>query len=540
MKARKWFMILFLIFFSICGSSQCISTFPYVEDFEAGQGNWVAGGTNNDWAWGSPAKPVINSAGSGNKCWVTGGLTNSFYNLSERSFLQSACFDFTSLTTPYMVFKIFWESENIYDGANLQYSVDNGANWNNVGSAFNTFNCFNKNWYNSSTINNLSGLANVRHGWSGNVQPTTGSCQGGNGSAGWLTARFSMDNLGGQSAVLFRFTFGAGSACNNFDGIAIDSISISERPASMSVQSNLLPAACDGIGGSVNFQVMGGVAPFQYNWNPAVSTTNGAANINAGNYQVVITDALQCETTFNFTINQLPPLVLAIATTADTCNSGIGTATAIVSGGSAPYSYLWNTSSTSISINGLTEGTVASVIVADQLGCKDTNETSIQNVTLFQPIPLADVALCPGKPKTLIAEKSIGYLWNTNETTQSITIRQPGTYAVTLFQGGNCQFTDSIEVLEDCFEGILLPNAFSPNADGLNDVWQPEGVLLSNVRFDIFDRWGNLIFQSQSGSLFWDGTIQDHLAPHDIYSAIVTYTKDGIDYRQLQRITLVY
>ncbi|HEY6064053.1 MAG TPA: hypothetical protein VIV35_10620 [Chitinophagaceae bacterium] len=66
-----------------CGSG--ISIFPYNEGFEASDGGWVSGGVGNDWAWGTPNKPVISAAGSGTKCWIVGGLTGSSYTNAEAS-----------------------------------------------------------------------------------------------------------------------------------------------------------------------------------------------------------------------------------------------------------------------------------------------------------------------------------------------------------------------------------------------------------------------------------------------------------------------
>ena len=65
--------------------TQCISSFPYNESFEANDGGWVSGGAGNDWAWGTPAKPVITSAATGLKCWIIGGLTASVYTNAEAS-----------------------------------------------------------------------------------------------------------------------------------------------------------------------------------------------------------------------------------------------------------------------------------------------------------------------------------------------------------------------------------------------------------------------------------------------------------------------
>src|SRR5215212_8361506 len=152
--------ISFILFYSL-SHAQCIATFPYTEDFEADNGGWTSGGTLNDWAWGSPSKAVITQAASGSNCWITGGLNGSFYNLGERSYVQSPCFDFTNLKRPYISFNIFWESEKTYDGTNFQYSLDGGANWTNVGSINDAPNCFDQNWYNSPNIVNLSGLTNL-------------------------------------------------------------------------------------------------------------------------------------------------------------------------------------------------------------------------------------------------------------------------------------------------------------------------------------------------------------------------------------------
>src|SRR5437762_8644513 len=84
-------VLFFTPYFSFSQCTTPISSFPYNENFETSNGNWVTGGTFSDWTWGTPSKPIINSAGSGSKCWITGGLNNAGYNRSEEhtSELQS-------------------------------------------------------------------------------------------------------------------------------------------------------------------------------------------------------------------------------------------------------------------------------------------------------------------------------------------------------------------------------------------------------------------------------------------------------------------
>ena len=97
-----------------------INTYPYVEDFETGAVGWSAiGGT---WALGTPANTVINSASSGTNAWVT-NLTGN-YNNFENSQVESPIFDLSGTTNPEVHLKIWWESENSWDGAVLQSSID--------------------------------------------------------------------------------------------------------------------------------------------------------------------------------------------------------------------------------------------------------------------------------------------------------------------------------------------------------------------------------------------------------------------------------
>ena len=229
------FLRVFLLFFgclllsSSVSFAQCgtpINTFPYNEGFELNDGGWITGGTASDWAWGTPSKPVITGAAGGSNCWVTAGLTGSTYNNSENSWLQSPCFDFTSLVYPRISFSVFWETERRFDGASLEYSINNGTTWTLIGS-INDNSCTASNWYNNAAVTFLGNT----NGWSGNIQPTAGSCLGGSGSSAWLPAWHDLSFLAGLPAVIFRFRFAAGLTCNNYDGFAIDDVVIGEAPA---------------------------------------------------------------------------------------------------------------------------------------------------------------------------------------------------------------------------------------------------------------------------------------------------------------------
>ena len=165
--------------FTFKGKSQ-ISTFPYFQDFETNTGGWTSGGSLSDWTYGTPAKPTITGAGGGLKCWINGGLnlTGVGYNYNEVSYVTSPAFNFSSLSYPWISFKLFWETEKKWDGGNLQYSINGGTTWVRVGNLGDPIDCMNDNWYNTSNISQLVSLDPSKTGWGGNHYPTTATGTG--------------------------------------------------------------------------------------------------------------------------------------------------------------------------------------------------------------------------------------------------------------------------------------------------------------------------------------------------------------------------
>ena len=184
-----------------------ITTFPYVEDFEAGAGGWATAGTL--WQLGTPAGTTINTAGSGTNSWATGLATNYPSNANES--ITSPVFDFTTVSNPAISMNIWWNAENSWDGTTFQSSIDGGTTWQTVG-AFGDPN----NWFNDNTINGSPG---------GQSQGWTGRNSTGNGSGGWVTASHDLTGLGGNAGVTFRFAFGCDASVND-NGFAFDDISV--------------------------------------------------------------------------------------------------------------------------------------------------------------------------------------------------------------------------------------------------------------------------------------------------------------------------
>jgi len=110
------------------------------------------------------------------------------------------------------------------------------------------------------------------------------------------------------------------------------------------------------------------------------------------------------------------------------------------------------------------------------------------------------------------------YLWNTGETTASIFVKKGGKYiAEAHYSGSNCVTSDEITINAYCPYSIYFPNVFTPNGDGLNDKFPTPNHNLKAYHLMIFNRWGELIFESFDSSNQWDGTYQGQKVQEDVY-----------------------
>lgn len=127
-------------------NSNIISSFPYLENFELGDGGWYTEGKKSSWEYGTPASDKISGAASGSKAWKT-SLTGS-YNDMEYSYLYSPCFNITGMTNPTLSVSLALDLEDcgntLCDGAYVEYSAD-GITWTRLGA-----NGQGTNWYNKS------------------------------------------------------------------------------------------------------------------------------------------------------------------------------------------------------------------------------------------------------------------------------------------------------------------------------------------------------------------------------------------------------
>lgn len=189
----------------------------------------------------------------------------------------------------------------------------------------------------------------------------------------------------------------------------------------------------------------------------------------------------------------------------------------------AVTAYLWSTGETSSSIVILNEGNYT---VTRTIASCDFTESFQVSVDDLPNSSNTNVQLCEGETVALITPHSgITYVWNDNQTSNIINVDTSGLFTVqtTLLCG---QIIDSFTViLNDCNCTIYLPNTFTPNGDEFNNLYGPVyECAFDQYRLEIFDRWGELIWESYDPDIQWDGTYFHRIVPDGTYTYKLMYS----------------
>ncbi len=205
---------------------------------------------------------------------------------------------------------------------------------------------------------------------------------------------------------------------------------------------------------------------------------------------------------------------------------------ATVENGTGPLSYQWQTPTgptnheSIFKIATLADNGLYELIVTDTVQCADTSAKMVSVFpTPVSEFPTASDTLYFDERHELIAgEPTNQYLWSTGDTTNSILVTAEGWYKVTIKTPAGCQTSDSVMMLY-AFVPLTMPNAFSPDGDGLNDVFRPVTLpeKISSFSMYVYDRWGKQVFFSNDISKGWDGTINGNPAQIGGYVYVVKY-----------------
>jgi gliding motility-associated-like protein len=178
--------------------------------------------------------------------------------------------------------------------------------------------------------------------------------------------------------------------------------------------------------------------------------------------------------------------------------------------------FVWSDGSTD-SIIRITETGYYTITVINDGGCKASDSIFVNAIPSPEVILGPDTTIFSNQDFVLNAgNPGANYTWSTGESSQSITVNQEGEYWVAV-SNGECTGYDTIIIMvyPDCI--LAVPNAFSPNGDGHNDLLYARGEGFVEMELMIFNRIGELVFNTKDNSIGWDGTFKGKNQPVETY-----------------------
>ncbi|MBK8846376.1 MAG: T9SS type A sorting domain-containing protein [Bacteroidetes bacterium] len=283
---------------------------------------------------------------------------------------------------------------------------------------------------------------------------------------GAVNGSMSVSIIGGTAPFTYLWSNGATTTSINFLMAGTYSVTVTDangcsaqcsgtvvQPAQLTANCAGINETCSGaMNGSVSVAVTGGTSPYSYVWSNG-KTTSASSNTGAGTYTVTVTDANGCTKTCSVTITSPTPIVITLTGTYQICQgSATGYISSSVTGGTIPYSYLWNNGATTSSISNLLNG-IYTVTVTDGAGCTKSAMFQVKKSWFNVSLTKSNVQ-CFGSANGSIVATVTGnsgpftYLWSNGGTSSMIQNLGTGIYTVTVTNSLGCTKTVSVIITQ--------------------------------------------------------------------------------------------
>lgn len=312
-------------------------------------------------------------------------------------------------------------------------------------------------------------------------------------------------------------------------------------PANLVVSST--PSICAGASATITTSTSGNTGPLTWNWSnnlngpgPHMVYPNGTTtySVNVTNICGVVVPA-----TTQVTVHPIPVVNIPSQFASGCDNINLTFADTAIANAGCFYSWDFGDNSTGTGANTnhdySTGGTyTVSVTVTSPFGCQGSNSNQVSLIIYDSPVAEFSIAsdeLSIIEPMAMFSNEcsgnTIGWWWDFGDATTSTasspshTYQQQGTYNVRLiaesFGGCTDTMVHPLEVVPEFT--VFIPSAFTPNGDGINEVFFVYGAEITTFSMQMYDRWGNLIFESEDLYEGWDGRANGgtEVAQQDVY-----------------------
>ena len=385
-------------------------------------------------------------------------------------------------------------------------------------------------------------------------------------SGGWGDFEYDWQNpinkIGNNDSVLSNILAGNYLVKVTDDGGCAKNFPVSlNGPDPISISSVVTDNSCNStIDAEIAIEVTGGTPNYSYQWlkdGVDYATTQDIDSLIADNYELIVTDSLSCVKSSGILEILTPdPLLLNILSVENTLCTGAYTGSILTEalGGTVPYQYHIDsgTFGNTPYFNELADGAHI-VAVTDNNNC--STDTLITLFTEYELI--ADFDLSYTNPyidwpisfnDSSSARNITSWFWELGngaavegQNTEFI-YRAPGVYPITLkiTNEVGCEALKMDTLIIEKGYKLMMPSAFTPNNDGLNDVFKPSHENIIQTTIQIYNKYGALVYQSNELDAEWNGDLKEVPLPQDSYLYVIEYVAEsGVARTERGRLSLL-
>lgn len=244
-----------------------------------------------------------------------------------------------------------------------------------------------------------------------------------------------------------------------------------------------------------------------------------------GFFTVIVKDTTGCTVTDTFNVQAYPVPTAAFNRQMALCD----TISLIADAGNSFTSYLWSDGSTAQTIRVSSAGKYW-VTITDQYSCRATDTVTVFSYSSPSGFLVPEIIKCFYDDAVVTpSHPFMQYNWSNGNMGKQVEVHDPGIYWLDATDAHGCTGRDSVVVTDSaCKIYVYIPTAFTPNADGKNDIFKPiVAGKLTHYFFTVYDRWGKQVFKTKDVSLGWNGNASGLQQPAGTYIWICEYQLTG-------------